>query len=272
MKLAILPKLGRRRVDSVTRADVSKFHHSLRSTPYKANRALALLSKVMNLAEEWGLRLDGSNPCRHVERYRERSRERFLSADEMVRLGNVLAEVERKSSEHPSAILAIRLLLLSGARKSEILNLTWQEVDLERACLRLTDSKTGQKVIPLGAPALELLGNAQRADGNAHVCWGNRPAAPLVGLQKIWERVRASADLEDVRIHDLRHSFASVGAAGGESLLIVGRILGHLESRTTERYSHLSADPLKQAADRISGEIAAAMNGKTGELVRLSRS
>ena len=124
-----------------------------------------------------------------------------------------------------------------------------------------SDSKTGEKVIPLGAPALELLRDAQAQEGNPHVCFGSRPGAPLVGLQKIWEQIREAAGL-GVRLHDLRHSFASTGAGSGESLLVLGRLLGHTQARTTQRYAHLSPDPVRQAADRISGEIAAALNGR----------
>lgn len=253
----ILPQLGHRRVDSLTRGDATALHHSLRDTPYQANRVLALLSTMMTLAEEWGSRPEGNNPCRRVKRFKERKRKRFLSAEEISRLGDVLAEVEAEGSEHPSAVLAIRLLILTGARKSEVLRLTWDEVHLADRCLRLRDSKTGEKVIPLGAPALELLSGAHRIEGNPYVCFGVRTGAHLVGLQKIWERVRDRAGLGDCRLHDLRHSFASAGAAGGESLLILGKLLGHAESRTTERYSHLTPDAVGQAADRISGEIAA---------------
>ena len=270
LDLHVLPVLGRRKVAQITRADVAKIHHALRATPYQANRVLAVLSKVFNLAEKWGYRPDGSNPCRHVEKFKERRRERFLSTDELARLGDTLAEAEAQGSEMPSVITAIRLLILTGARKSEILTARWEQVDFERTCLRLPDSKTGEKVIPLGAAALEVLNNAPRVDGNAHICPGEKPEASLVGLQKAWERLRARAGLADVRVHDLRHSFASVGAAGGDSLVVLGALLGHRTQATTARYAHLADDPVRAAADRISGEIDAAMRRKArGEVVEM---
>src|SRR5512132_2455942 len=137
--------LGNRKVADVTRADIGKLHHSLRETPHQANRVLALVSKMMNLAEKWGLRPDGSNPCRHVEKYKEAKRERFLSAEELTRLGDVLAEAERTTMESPSVIAAVRLLVLTGCRLSEVLTLRWAFVDFAGACLRLPDSKTGAK-------------------------------------------------------------------------------------------------------------------------------
>jgi integrase len=153
LNLRVLPALGRRQVADLTRADLAKLHYSLRATPVEANRTLALLSKMLNLAESWAMRPDASNPCRHIEKYRECRRERFLSTDELRRLGNVLAEAERGGEETPSACTALRLLLLTGARLSEILTLRWAEVDLERGSLRLADSKTDAKVIPTRRPS-----------------------------------------------------------------------------------------------------------------------
>ena len=241
-------------------------------TPYQANRVLALLSKVFNLAERWGLRPDGSNPCRHVERYPEKRRERYLSAEELARLGEVLTEVERASEEPASAIAAIRLLILTGCRRNEVLSLRWEEVDFERSLLLLADSKTGRKAVPVGAPTLALLAELPRLEGNPHVLPGEKAGAHFVGLAKVWQRIRKQAGLEDVRVHDLRHSFASVGAGAGLSLPIIGKLLGHTQAATTQRYAHLAADPVRQAADRISEEIAAAMSGKPkGEVTPIRR-
>jgi integrase len=163
-----------------------------------------------------------------------------------------------------SAVTALRLLLLTGARRSEVLELRWSEVDLERACLRLADSKTGAKVIPLAAPALAVLASAPRFHGNPYVCWGSRPGKHLVGLQKIWERLRSRAGLEDVRLHDLRHNYASIGVAAGMGLPILGSILGHSSPSTTARYAHLADDPRRAAAEQIAGHIAAALSGMPG--------
>ncbi len=285
LRVHVLPGLGTRNLADVSAADVARLHGALSKTPYQANRVLALLSTAFNLAEAWGRRPAGSNPCRHVKRYRERCRERFLSGEELARLGSILAEAEtvggiilraedgepltdedgepRTDPVPPSAILALRLLLLTGARKSEILRLRWSEVDLERRLLLLSDSKTGQKAIPLGAPALELLAGAERLEGNPYVCFGRRTGQPFVGLQKVWERVREAADLEDVRLHDLRHSFASVGAGVGFGLQVLGAILGHRQPSTTFRYAHLAEDPRRAAAERISGEIATTLASKS---------
>ena len=260
LRLVILPALGRRRVVDISSADVARMHHSLKSTPVQANRAVTLLSKMMNLAERWGYRPANSNPCRHVDRFKEKPRKRYLSPVEMARLGEALATAERGRSEHCSAILAIRLLLLTGCRRSEILHLTWEEVDLARGVLNLRDSKTGEKAVPLGAPAIELLSRAAHAEGNPYVCWGEQEGAYFVGIDKAWRRIKAAATLEDLRIHDLRHSFAAVGAGGGLGLPIIGALLGHTQAATTQRYAHLAADPLKVAADRIAGEIAATMS------------
>lgn len=264
LEKVILPRLGNRKVADVTRRDVETLHRDLRSTPTQANRALALISSLMVYAERVESRPAGSNPCRYIEKYPEAPRGRYPSPAELARLGEVLAEAERTGSGHPSAILAIRLLALSGMRRGEVLSLKWEDVDFQRSVADLPTSKTGAKRVSLGAPVLELLSRAVRTEGNPYVISGERPGAALVGLQKIWERLRHLAGLDDVRLHDLRHGYASVGAAGGESLLVIGRLLGHATSAMTERYSHLSPDPLRSAADRISSQIAADMQGQPG--------
>jgi integrase len=177
------------------------------------------------------------------------------------------------AGENPYATAAIRLLTLTGCRKSEILSLRWDWVDFERGVLRLPDSKTGAKVVPLGAPALEVLQSIARVEDNPHVIAGLKGTGHFVGLQKVWKRIRTAAKLPDVRLHDLRHSFASVGVAGGDSLYVVGKVLGHTQSRTTQRYAHLADDPVKTAADRIAKRIAAAMEGRTAaKVIELSAS
>ena len=202
--------------------------------------------------------------------YKARRKERFLSNAELARLGKALAVAEREGANR-FALAAIRLLTLTGCRRAEILDLRWLEVDFERSCLRLGDSKTGEKVVPLGAPACELLAALPRLQGNPHVLPGEKDGEHFVGLPKVWRAVRAQAGLEDVRLHDLRHSFASVGAAAGDSLLLIGALLGHRDPKTTHRYAHLGQDPVKDAADRISGSIAAALRGDQAEIVRLPK-
>ena len=260
----ILPRLGRRKVEDITRSEVVKLHQGLAATPYSANRVLALLSKMFNLAERWGVRPEGTNPCRYVDKFPERRRERFLSGAELARLGEVLAAAERSGAEPPPVIAALRLLVLTGCRKSEILTLRWEDVDLERGALHLPDSKTGPKIVPLGAAAAEVLAGIPKVAGNPFVFPVERQGSHWVNVERSWRRFRRAMGLSELRLHDLRHSYASVGAAAGLGLPVIGRILGHTQASTTQRYTHFADDPLRAAADRISSEIAAAMNGAAG--------
>jgi integrase len=262
------PRFGTQQLGHITRPDIARFHLDNRATPFQANRAIALLSNMMNIAEKWGLRPDGSNPCRHIEKFPERRRQRFLSEAEWNQLGIALAEAEKAGAEPISAIAAIRMLAFTGCRVSEVLTLEWEHVDLERGCLRLPDSKTGAKLVPLSAPARQILDHSPRIEGNPYAFPGRRKGSPLVGLSHIWGRIREKAKLNDVRLHDLRHSYASVGAAGGLSLHIIGTILGHRQSSTTHRYAHLSEDPVRAAADRIAGSIQSAMKGTEAKILR----
>ena len=214
VKLFIDPRIGRYRVPDIQRSDIAALHHDMRDTPYQANRTLGVLSKMFNLAELWDLRPDGSNPCRHVKRFREEKRERFLSDIEYQRLGAALKEIEVDGSETASAIAAVRLLMLTGCRLSEIQKLRWEHVDLEASELRLPDSKTGAKVVYLGDPAIAVLERIDRRDGNPWVIAGRKPGSHLTDLQHPWRRIRARAGLDDVRIHDLEALFRQRRAAG----------------------------------------------------------
>lgn len=310
LNIHVLPALGHRKITEITRADVARFHQSMKATPGAANRCLALISKMFNLAERWGLRQDGTNPTRHVEKYPERKLERFLSDGELAHLGSALAAAE-SDGESVSIVAAIRLLILTGCRRAEIMKLEWPHVDLEGRCLRLPDSKTGAKIVPLGAPAVELLAALPKMKNNPYVLPGQIPGRHFIGLAKGWYRLRERATLAiwrndptaaavievlerklkrppscgeavkaakeqnaklpigllDVRLHDLRHSFASVGAGMGESLVLIGSILGHADQATTARYAHLSNNPRQAAADRVSGRVAALMSGGPGAQV-----
>jgi integrase len=250
----ILPALGRKRVADVTRSDVARLHHARRTTPTEANRALALLSTMFRFAERVGERLDGSNPCRHVERFPQGRRERFLSADELARLGEVLAAY-RGSPYH---VATIKLLIFTGARLGEVLGLRWEWIDFDRGEARLPDSKTGAKTIHLPAPALEVLAALPRIEGERHVLGARRGTT---FIEAPWRRIRVAAGLDDVRLHDLRHAFASVAASAGMGLPIIGKLLGHTQAQTTARYAHLASDAVKAAAAAVAGKIAAAMNG-----------
>jgi integrase len=259
LKRFILPVLGRLVVTEVTRADIAKFHHDLRHVPYQANRCLEVISKMFNLAEMWGLRPDGTNPRKHIRKYPEEKRERFLSAAELRRVGEVLREMEDEGIELPSAIAAVRLLILTGCRLSEIMTLKWDYVDIPGKALRLPDSKTGAKVVHLGQPAIEVLKEIERVEKNRWVIVGTKPGASLSDLQPFWQRVRARAGLKDVRIHDLRHTFASTAVAAGQGLPMIGKLLGHTQVQTTARYAHLASDPVKEAAERVASSLAQAI-------------
>ncbi len=265
-RLYVLPFLGRHPVGEVGHADIARLHHEMRgeASPSQQNGPHAV--KFFGWAEKRGLRPDGSNPCRHVEKYPEGRRERFLSQAELASLGEALREVEKDGSSSPWAIAAIRMLTLTGARLSEILTLQWEHVSEEHECLMLPDSKTGRKAIRLNAPALAVLQSIPRLEGNPYVICGDKSGRHLVNLEKPWRRIRAAAKLDDVRLHDLRHSFASVAASGGQSLIVIGKMLGHSQPATTARYAHLADDPVKAAADAVGEHISAAMEGgRAGE-------
>lgn len=256
LERVIIPALGRHRVTEVTRADIAKIHHDLRHIPYDANRCLEIISKMFSLAEMWGLRPEGTNPRKHIKKYPEEKRERFLSAAELRRVGEVLREMEDEGVELPSAIAAVRLLILTGCRLGEIMTLKWEYVDFAGKALRLPDSKTGAKVVHLGQPAVEVLQKIERVEKNPWVIVGTKPGARLSDLQPFWQRVRARAGLKDVRIHDLRHTFASTAVAAGQGLPMIGKLLGHTQVQTTARYAHLAAAPVKEAANQVSESIA----------------
>jgi integrase len=260
IRLYIVPAFGDRLISSVQRSDVLRLHHELRDKPYQANRVLAILSKFFNWAEKQGYCASNSNPCRHVEKYREEKRERFLTEDEMKRLGDALNEAEELKTTSPWIVAAIRLLAFTGARLSEIRTMKWDYLDLERGTVRLPDSKTGKKTIYLNEQAIDVLEKIPRLEDNPYVICGNIPGAHLVNLQKPWRRIRKAAGLEDVRIHDLRHSFASAAVAGGMSLPMIGALLGHSQPQTTARYAHLGQDPLLAASDAVGNRIFNALS------------
>jgi integrase len=305
IRLHITPKLGKLAVNDVTRDDVREWHAGFRKNRVAGNRALALLKTLFNQAEEWGLR-KLANPARKVKMFPERGRERFLTSEEIGRLGDTLrisettglpwsVDTDAPKAKHtpkekratvidPHAAAAIRLLLLTGARLREILHARWDWIDWERSLLILPDSKTGKKPIYLPAPALAVLESLPRMAGNPHIIAGHGPrkkkgekletkkpteGRPRADLKKPWAAVAKHAGLEGVRLHDLRHSFASIGAGASLGLPIIGKLLGHTQPATTARYSHLDADPLHRAANLIGGHIAAALQGRKGDLVEM---
>ena len=267
----ILPSLGDLPARAVERGHVAALHHRLRKTPYRANQVLHVLSKMFALAEVWGLRDPGSHPVRAIRKYREHRRERFLSEEELRRLGRVLHEVEAEAGGkggapiRASAVAALRLLMLTGCRRNEILCLKWQDVDRKAGALRLRDSKTGARTTPLPPAARMVLAGVPRVPGNPWVITGTKPGGRLSNLNDHWQRIRVRAGLEDVRIHDLRHSFASRALALGESLPMIARLLGHDQAHTTARYAHLARDAVKASASRVAGSIAADMGRRSPE-------
>lgn len=255
----IVPELGDRLIERIARPDVLKLHAAMAKKPPLANYAVSVLSKIMSWAEEHGIRPAQSNPCFKIKKFRENKRQRYLARPEYKRLGEVLAETEKINTENFYIVAALRLLMLTGARVGEIRGLLWKSVDLERGLLILPDSKTGQKTIRLNVQAVDILKALPRVDGNPHVIVGRREAAHLVNLQKPWRRIRKLAGLDDVRIHDLRHSYASVGAAAKGSLPMIGRLLGHNHQNTTARYAHLADDPVDELNATIGATIAEAI-------------
>ena len=296
----IKPLLGKKRVNAITTADVETAKRAIANgktacdvktkkrgraivTGGKgtANQALIVLSAIYSFAIKRGLCAE--NPVSGVKKYKTRGCERFLSIEEIQRLGTVLYQAETiglewtvdpsKNAKHAPraenrrtiinrhAVAAIRLLMLTGCRLGEILTLQWRFVDVERGMLFLPDSKTGKKAVVLGSAALAVLQSLPR--NGRFVIEGETPDKHKTGIAKPWKRICQAANLTDVRIHDLRHTFASVGAMAGLSLPMIGKLLGHSQTSTTARYAHLANTPVKQAADVISEEIGMALLKKT---------
>jgi integrase len=277
---------------ALTRSHVATLHFRMADRPYAANRAAAVWSKAFAWAAARGIIPEEHNPVKGLKKYREQGRERFLTVDELGRLGVALAEGEtvglpyevddtKPNAKHapkadkrrvkldPYAVAALRLLLLTGARLREILHAKWEQVDVGRGVIFLAESKTGKKPIYLSAAAQAVLAALPRLEANPYVIAGARDGAPRSDLKKPWAAVTHAARLGGVRIHDLRHSFASFGAGASLGLPIIGKLLGHSQAATTHRYAHLDADPMRRAVETIGATINAAMNGKTSEVFHL---
>jgi integrase len=276
----LAPALGSKKAIALRRDEVVRFHRSLgKEHPATANRVLAILSAAYSFGIKSQLLAKGTaNPAVGIEKFKEQSRERYLSEAELLRLGDAIRDAEKgipwpndttqkkhapKKPENrvtrigPHAAAALRLLVFSGARLREILHLEWDHVDLQRGLLLLPTSKTGKKTIVLSDIALAIITALPRI--GRFVIAGNDNNKPRSDLQRPWALVSKRANLSGVRLHDLRHSFASVGVGSGMGLPIIGKLLGHANTSTTERYAHLAADPLRRASDAISGAIAKAM-------------
>ena len=289
----VLPEIGTRQGEKVTTADLARLHVRMKKRPYQANRMLAVVGSLYAFAGKRKLVPAGFNPARGIDKYPEKGREQFLTADELGKLGDAIREAEtvglpwvvdhtkptakhapkeakRRTVIDPFAAAAIRLLILTGARLREILKLEWQHVDLERGLLLLPDSKTGAKSIILNAPALAVLAGLKRL--GAHVIAGQSAGTagekPRADLNRPWRSIAKRAGLAGLRIHDLRHTHASFGAGAGLGLPIIGKLLGHARASTTQRYAHLDTDPLRRASDRIGAELAAALGEASADGAR----
>ena len=255
----ILPKFKKAILEDVTHSDIVRFHVKMKKTPRQANHCLSVISKMMSWAQQSELRPNTQNPVVGIKRFKENKKERYLSLDEFKALGDLLAQLESNGDESPFVIAALRLYLFTGARRGEILELQWKHVDLAVGVLRLPDSKTGQKTVHLNAAAVEVLTALPRITGNPYVIVGKKEGSHMVNITKPWMRIRKLIGLEDVRLHDLRHSFASVIASSGGSLVMIGKLLGHTQAQTTQRYAHLFDDPLKKLNEEAGAAITAAM-------------
>ena len=252
----ILPAFGKVPAESLRCEQVAALHERLRRTPRLANYVVEMLSAMFKRAQAWRMVPDDTNPCTGVLKYKRPPRERFLTDAEFTRLGRVLSELEEGGQVSSHAAAAIRLLMLTGCRRNEIVALRWDEVNLKRKELRLRQAKSGPRTVPLSPAAVRVLSRRPRAPDNPWVIPGGKKGEYLKYIHDPWCKVRARANLEDVRLHDLRHSFASRALVLGESLPMIGKLLGHTRVETTARYAHVGEDFVKEAAARIAASIA----------------
>ena len=276
----VIPLLGKMKIENVTQTDIERMMRSIedghtakvvrlgkqrwskvRGGKGVANRTLSVVSKMFNFAESRQLRTRGSNPVRHVQRNPEISRDRFLSNKEFQRLATTLVELERSGEEDERVINLLRMYLYTGLRRSELLTLEWRFVDFEDRCLRLPDTKTGFKLVYLGSSAITLLERLPRRKGNPYVFPGDVEDGHFIAINKAWNRIRVAADLADVRLHDLRRSWGSIGARNGMSLLMIGKAMGHKTTKATEIYARISDDARRDATEAITSRIEELLAG-----------
>jgi integrase len=262
----IKPKIGRLKVEAVDHEDVARMHRELKPTPRQANHVVAVLSKMFHLAERWKLRPLSSNPCRHVRRYPERQRDRYPLPEELERVGAALRAMEAAGELRTSDAACIRFLALVGCRLSEAVELNLESVNFRTGIWTLPDAKAGARPVMLGAPALVLLAGLGRATGRAFVRQSGAPVTVNM-IEHAWSAVRDRADARDLRLHDLRHGVGTYAGAAGLNAFLVRDLLGHKTMSMTGRYVSKHADPLRAAADAVSGQIAAALEGPPADLV-----
>ena len=255
IKQILNPEFGHLNLDSVQRAQVNKLHLSMADRPVVANRMLAVGKRIYSFAQEVGELPDQINPFTKIRHFKERPRERFLSCEEYERLGNVLNQMELEGRYHPASFAAIRLIALTGARRSEIESLKWSYVDFDNNLIRLADSKTGGRNLELSGDVRQILESLPVA--GEYVM--SRRDGTKAGLQRIWNQIRVRAGLKDVRLHDLRHSYATHAALSGVPLPVIAQLLGHSTTWTTSRYLHVSNDSASHAAEQVSSMLTSAM-------------
>ncbi len=257
----INPTFGSLPVLEITRDEIIAWHARMSNTPRRANYSLATLRVLLNFAEDIGLREPRSNPCRRIQMYREGVRERFLTEAEIGKAADAIAAAETAGKIGTWAAAGLRLALLTGARQGELTAAKWQDFHVDRKIIRLLDSKTNRpRTIHLSKPALEILRTLPRLKHNPYIIAGAKPGEPLQNLSRSWIVARKFAEgLDDVRLHDLRHSFASVAAARGVSLQMIGKLLGHQVAATTQRYAHLAADAAAGVNDELGDVMDAAI-------------
>ena len=245
----LVPTFKTRRVSDISYKDIYELHLKLKDKPTQANRCVSVLSKILNLCSKWGYRNGLENPCLQIERYKEKKHNRFLSQNELSKLWETLDEYERSAAVSLYAVFAFRLLILTGCRLGEIRTLKWEYIKGHH--IEFPDSKTGYKRLPLNDDVIAILEVIPKLENNPYVICGSVEGQPVINLQKSWRRIRARAGLDDVRIHDLRHTFASQAVMGGVSLALVSKLLGHSQISTTMRYAHLADAELMDASKGI---------------------
>ncbi len=260
IKNRLLPKFKSKSYDEITSLAVAKAHIGWREHKRSANYAVSVLSSIYSWAENHKLIPPGSNPTVNTNRYKERKIERYLTEREFERLGALLSEAEENKAYNLYAIAAIRLLILSGARFEEVLTLKWEYILWERKRFRFPDSKTGEKYLVLNDATRLVLKAIPRVKDNPFVIVGELKGTHLSTLQHVWEDLRLRAGITDVRLHDLRHTFASEGLGGGTNLDLIGKLLGHKHVSTTARYAHLAPSPADHASNTIANSISSKLN------------
>lgn len=261
IKSYILPFFGHKNLEQISAIDIMEFKELLKKVPGSYNKCFVLLHKAFELAELWGFCKKNSNPCHGIQKYPERKKERFLNNEELERLEEVLEEEEALQLKSLYVLRAIRMLIYTGCRMNEILTLKWKDVYLEERYIHLTDSKTGERFVPLNEPAKKTLEKVKKREGNPYVfCGGKQENSHVVNIEKAWQKIRKKANLDDVRIHDLRHSFASFALKKGLDLYQIAKLLGHRNIRTTTRYAHLAREDLIKASNIVGQTFTKSQN------------